>query len=39
MYNVVTIVDNTVYLKVVKRVDLENSHHKKIMVTRRGDGC
>ena len=37
MYSTVTIVNNTVYLKVAKRVDLKSSHHKKKIVTMSGD--
>ena len=38
MYSMVTIVNNNVYLKVAKRVDLKTYHKKKI-VTMCGDGC
>ena len=31
MYSVVTVVNNTVYLKIAKRVDLKSFHHKKKM--------
>ena len=39
-YSVVTLVDNIVYLKFIKGVDLKSSHHKKKkFVTMCGDTC
>lgn len=33
MYSIMTIVDAVVYLKIARREDLKNPHHKKKMVT------
>ena len=35
----VTIINNIVYLKAAKRVDLKSSHHRKKNVTMHSDGC
>ena len=39
MYSIVTIVNNTIYMKVAKTADLRSSHHKKKnSITMYGDG-
>ena len=38
-YSMVTIVDNTVYLKVTKRIILKVLITRKIFVSNCGDGC
>ena len=32
MYNIVTIVNNTVYVNIANRIDLISSHHKKKII-------
>ena len=38
MYNMVTIVTNTIYLKFAKKVNLKYSYHTQKRVTMLGDG-
>lgn len=38
LYNMVTVVNNILYLKVAKHVDLKCIYHQK-MVIMSGDGC